>query len=413
MMLAALLLQFAPRAAPQPEALPSSVEHIEQLVERSTDAPLYRHNAVRLLLDGPQTFSAMLEAIEAARHHVHLETYIFGADAVGERFAAALIAAARRSVDVRVIYDALGSREAPSEFFARMRDGGVAVHEFNDPLTDAHDVDTRNHRKLLIVDGRVAFTGGINIDRHYAQPSQLTSEQRGKTATGWRDTHLELRGPAVAEFQRLFLGLWEALADPLPEPPFAPSADQLEQGQARVRVLVGVGGNDKASQMRIAFQAAIEGAHERVYITQAYFVPDDELSGALAEAASRGVDVRLLVAGQSDSRFVVDASRSFYSDLLEAGARIYESTEHILHAKTMVVDGAWSTIGSSNFDYWSFLHNHEANAVIIDRGFGERMEEVFLADTGNAVEIELEQWQDRSLWQRTKEVVSRLLRYRL
>jgi phosphatidylserine/phosphatidylglycerophosphate/cardiolipin synthase-like enzyme len=115
MMLAALLLQFAPRAAPQPEALPSSVEHIEQLVERSTDAPLYRHNAVRLLLDGPQTFSAMLEAIEAARHHVHLETYIFGADAVGERFAAALIAAARRSVDVRVIYDALGSREAPSE----------------------------------------------------------------------------------------------------------------------------------------------------------------------------------------------------------------------------------------------------------------------------------------------------------
>ncbi len=395
-------------------AVPESVRVLEEVVERLTEAPLYRDNAVELLLDGPETHGAMLEAIASAKHHVHLETYIFLDDEVGTEFAAALAAKARMGVPVRVIYDSIGSRGVAGEFWLGLEEAGVEVREYNppDPVQDQNpfDIDTRDHRKLLIVDGRVAFTGGINIDRNYARPSDVVGGT--SASSGWRDTHIRISGPAVAAFQQLFVGLWERLDEPIEEQ-YAPPARALDEGNTLVRVLSARGGNDEVSQIWVAYQAAAKVAADRIWITQSYFAPDDEFTTAICEAAARGVDVRILVAGFSDSDLLLNASRAYYSDLLNAGIKVFESQEHIMHAKTMVVDGYWSTVGSSNLDYMSFLHNHEANAVILGASFAAQLEDVFLADLENAVEIEPERWRRRSLWQRTKELGSYFIRYRL
>ena len=396
-------------------ALPESVRVLEEVVERLTGAPLYRDNAVELLLDGPQTHGAMLEAIASAEHHVHLETYIFADDEVGTEFAEALAAKARMGVTVRVIYDGIGSGGIAGDFRVGLQDAGVLVRQFNpiDPVEDQNpfDIDTRDHRKLLIVDGRVAFTGGINIDRNYVRPSDVVGGT--SASSGWRDTHIRIEGPAVAAFQELFVGLWEQLDEPLAAPPYTPPPHRLDQGETLVRVLSAVGGNDQVSQIWVAYQAAAKVAADRIWITQSYFAPDDELTAAIHEAAARGVDVRILVAGFSDSDTLLNASRAYYTDLLDAGIKVFESQERILHAKTMVVDGYWSTVGSSNWDYLSFLYNHEANAVILGARFAAQLEDVFLADLENAVQIDAERWRQRSLWQRTKELGAYFIRYRL
>jgi len=388
---------------------------LDEAIARLTEAPLYRGNAVELLLDGPQTHDAMLAAIASAEHHVHLESYIFVGDEVGTEFADALSTKARMGVTVRVIYDSIGSRTAGGDFWVGLQEAGVTVREFNppDPIQDQNpfDIDTRDHRKLLIVDGRVAFTGGINIDRNYVRASDVVGG--ASASSGWRDTHIRISGPAVAAFQDLFVGLWEELDAPLEAPPYAPPPARLDQGNTSVRVLSAVGGNDEISQIWVAYQAAAKVAQNRIWITQSYFAPDETFMAAISEAASRGVDVRILVAGFSDSQLLLNASRAYYSDLLDAGIKVFESQEHIMHAKTMVVDGYWSTVGSSNLDYLSFLHNHEANAVILGAPFAAQLEDVFLADQENAVEIEAERWRERSLWQRTKELGSYFIRYRL
>ena len=258
-------------------AVPESVRVLDAAIEQLTGAPLYRDNAVELLLDGPQTHAAMLEAIASAEHHVHLVTYILADDEVGRRFAVALAAKAREGVTVRLLYDSIGSRDVSGDVWEELQAAGVNVRTFNppDPIEDQNpfDIDTRDHRKLLIVDGRVAFTGGINIDRNYARPSDAVG---GKSASsGWRDTHIRIAGPAVAAFQELFVGLWQELDGPLTKPPYAPQ--RLKEGNTPVRVLSGVGGNDEVSQIWIAYQAAAKVARERIWITQSYFAPDDAL----------------------------------------------------------------------------------------------------------------------------------------
>ena len=403
-------IEHALRSAPDPSSLTSLAE----LMERVTAQPLYRGNAVELLVDGPATYAAMLDAISAAADHIHLETYIFSDDQVGRRFATALKSKAEEGVDVRVIYDTIGSRENSDDFFADMEQSGVDLHAFNDLLDGGDDesqIDTRTHRKLMVVDGAVAFTGGLNVDGTYARGSMATRSNAGEPF-GWRDTHVQIRGPAVGAFQALFVEAWETAgkeqidAESLPSPP-----DPV--GEALVRVLGSLGGNDGVSPIRVAYQAAMEAASERILITQSYFAPDDDFLGTIIDAASRGVDVRIVVAGISDSSLLLNASRSHYSALLEAGVRIYESQESILHAKTAVVDGVWSTVGSSNIDSLSFVHNHEVNAVIVDARLGAELEALFEVDVGNGIEIVADEWARRSLWQRAKEWWSTLFEERL
>ena len=403
-------VEKAVAAAPDPAA----AEALVSLMEEISDQPLYRNNSIQLLVDGPATHGAMLEAIAAAENHIHFETYIFADDEIGAKFARAFTAKAQDGVAVRIIYDSVGSRDSRDKFFARMEQAGVEVVEFNpiEPGRGAagEEVDTRDHRKLMVVDGAVAFTGGLNVDRSYAQSSKAVSGRAG--GAGWRDTHVAIRGPAVEGFQRLFVGLWNSLdvkpivARDLPGPP-------ENEGDALVRVLSAVGGNDSMSAIRVAYAAAIGAAVATIDITQSYFAPDEAFVRALQEAAARGVGVRILVAGISDSKLLLNASRAHYADLLDAGVRVYESQEAILHAKTAVIDGVWSTVGSSNLDSLSFIHNHEVNAAIVDLEFGAQMEDLFELDLAHSREIEREAWARRSMWQRAKELWSTLLNSRL
>ncbi len=395
---------------------PAAIGQLERLMQNISKEPLYRDNDVRLLIDGPDTYAAMLGAIAAAQDHINLETYIFNDDEAGQRFAEALIAKSREGVKVRVIFDSLGSRASDSAFFERMKEAGIGLVEFNpvNPLDGGNPlaINIRDHRKILVVDGRVAFTGGINIDRSYSSSSGIRRRtRREKAGAGWRDTHIQVRGPAVAGFQKLFLKNWaegkgEGVVDEqryFPEP--------RSEGTQLVRVLSAVGGDDKISPIRIAYGAAMEAASDRIWITQSYFGPDPEFLETMQAAARRGVDVRIIVTGVSDAPLLLHVSRSGYGELLEAGVRIYESSDTMLHAKTAVIDGVWSTVGSSNLDYRSFIHNHEVNAVVVGRDFGKAMDALFRSDVERSTAITREAWENRPLLDRIKEKLGWLLQY--
>jgi cardiolipin synthase len=373
-------------------------------------------NAVHPLVDGPATFKAMFQAISAAQHHIHLETFILDDDEIGEKMANHLIERRQNGVEVRVIYDAFGSRYLTEKFIDKLQNAGIELYKFH-PINPAEDIriwrsNNRDHRKLLIVDGDVAFTGGINISEVYAESSLSISKSRRKPdpEEGWRDTHIRIAGPVVQQFQKLFIKNWQEYKPEyrFDDPQYYPSI--TPQGEFIVSAIASRGG-DNEYEIYSVFLAAIAHARERVWITQAYFVPDEVFLEALRAAARRGVDVRLLLPGVSDAPLVIMASRADYQSLLESGVRIYERTGTTLHAKSMVIDGVWSTIGSANLDYRSFLHNHEVNAVVVDPAFGHAMERLFESDLQQAEEISLSTWSKRPLIQRIKEMMGSALRY--
>lgn len=377
------------------------------LQEAIVGNPLTVGNRVEILIDGEETYDAMFKAIDAAKNSINLETFIFEADEIGERFANALIAKQAEGVQVNIIYDSVGSLLTPDAFFNRMRDSGINVLEYNpvNPLTAraGWDVNERDHRKLLVVDGKIAFVGGINISSVYSSGSlsQIMQEEASDQDPHWRDTHLQIEGPVVADFQKLFMETWQKQkGEPLPADSYFPKLDV--KGNAVVQA-IGSSPNDAYSLIYVTLLSAINSAETEIYLTNAYFVPDEQLLTALQNAAGRGVDVRLILPSTTDSALVFYASRSFYDDLLEYGVKIYERQDALLHAKTALIDGVWSTIGSTNLDWRSFLYNQEINAVILGQEFGDKMRAMFDDDLRNSKRITLEQWKDRPLTQRLKE----------
>jgi len=285
----------------------------------------------------------------------------------------------------------------------------VNVLEFNpiNPLVarKGWQFTRRDHRKLLIVDGQVAFVGGINISSVYSSGSFGKSKSSaGKHA--WRDTHLRLAGPVVSEFQKLFMATWsEQKGDPLAPGKYFPEPGS--KGNEVVRA-IGSSPEEPYNQIYVTLLSAINSAETRVFLTNAYFVPDPQLLAALKEAVQRGADVRLLLPGRTDSAMVFYASRSFYDELLSAGVKIYERQDALLHAKTALVDGVWSTIGSTNLDWRSFVNNHEINAVILGQDFGEQMQVMFEKDLESSRPVTLDVWRKRSIGARMKEKAARL-----
>lgn len=377
-------------------------------------------NEVRLLLDGHETFEAMLAAIDGAEHHVHLETYIIKDDEVGQRFAKALIERSNAGVRVRVIFDGFGSTDDDA-FWERMTDAGVEIHEYNPPEPENPNFfryNNRDHRKILVVDGVVAFTGGINFYEVYTNPTGVRQTSGGgwsekilgqdPTTMPWRDTHIRIKGPAVADLQRMFVRHWEDNDDPMPKDGLYP--ELARSGDDQVEILAGVGGDDEPSEIYGGYVDAINAARDRIWITQAYFVPNEEFIDILIDAAERGVEVRIIAPGVTDIDMVLHASRATYGELLEAGVRIHEVQGAILHAKTAVIDGVWSTVGSSNLDYRSFLHNHEVNAVIVGRSFGAEMESIFRDDLQKTRQITLDAYENRPLGYKALEQVATLIK---
>ncbi|NDP38388.1 MAG: cardiolipin synthase [Rhodoferax sp.] len=376
---------------------------LEQAVN---DSPLVLGNKVTLLQDGAQTYPAMFDAIRSARDHINLESYIIEDDEVGRQFSELLLAQQARGVQVNLLYDSVGALNTPKAFFDRLRQGGIEVLEFNpiNPLTAKGPwlINHRDHRKLLLVDGRIAFIGGINISSVYGSGS-IPSRSRKAVAGGdeWRDTDLRIEGPVVSEFQKLFLQTWEKQRGrPLAAKNYFPALKV--QGQDIVRT-IGSTPDDPFSLMYLTLMSAIGNAERQVHLTHAYFVPDPQLRQALVAAAGRGVDVKLILPSHSDSGLVFHAGRAHYTELLEGGVKLYERSGALLHAKTAVIDGVWSTVGSSNLDWRSFLDNDEIDAVVLSQEFARQMEAMFASDLQASQVIDRVGWQRRPLQFRLKE----------
>jgi cardiolipin synthase len=309
----------------------------------------------------------------------------------------------------------VGSLNTPRAFFDRLRAGGIQVLEFNpvNPLTShqkAWRLNNRDHRKLLVVDGRIAFIGGINISEAYSSGSSIhLSGPKATGDAGWRDTHLQIAGPVVAEFQKLFLDTWQkqkgpALATGQPFPRLEPQGDNIVRA-------IGSASGDPRSLIYLTLLSAIQHAEQRSHLTIAYFVPDPQLMAALTAAAQRGVDVKLILPSHTDSWATFHAGRSHYGALLRAGVRIYERRGAVMHAKTATIDGVWSTVGSTNLDWRSFLHNDEINAAVLGRDFAAQLEAMFARDLAESNAIELKQWERRSILLRLQEWAARLAEY--
>jgi cardiolipin synthase len=379
-----------------------------------TGSSLIVGNKVTLLENGADTYRAMFNAIEGADDNINLETYEFDDDPIGQEFADALIAKQRAGIQVNVIYDSFGSLGTPESFFHRMRESGIRVLQFN-PLSPmarrfhwsaAH----RDHRKLLVVDGKIAIMGGINISNVYSSSpgSGHVERERGKQVDlgSWRDTDIEIQGPAVAECQKLFIAHWNGQKG-RPLSPRHYFVTVQPQGNQIVRIIGFSPG--ELSVIYVTLLSAINNSESNVCITDAYFAPDHKMLEAMESASRRGVDVRLLLPGSPDTFLIGAAARSHYSDLLESGVKIYEWKGRMLHAKTATIDHVWSTVGSSNLDWWSIARNDEINATILSVGFGAQMDRMFDTDLDNAVRIEPRQWESRSLWERMKEAFARII----
>jgi cardiolipin synthase len=383
-----------------------------EIVDSYTDEPLTIGNKVTLLVDDPAVYAAMIKAIENAKHSVNVETFFIDSDRFGRGFADLLIRKQKQGVQVNLIYDRVGSQAAPETFFKRLRDAGVNVVEFFPvkPPWNAHrGLHIRlDHRKILVVDGTLAIIGGTNISEGFFIDVDDAGEG-GIAALPWRDTDVQIEGPAVARLQRLFLHNWARQNGPeLSTEDYFPLLKQ--EGDTLVRILANSPGEHKRLTF-VMYVSAISCAARSIHITAAYFVPDKQIVDALANAARRGVDVKLVLPLASNYTSTIEGGQFSYSRLLKAGVKLYERRDAVLHAKTAVIDGVWSTVGSTNMDNWSFLSDDEVNAVILDRQFAEEMEALFKNDLRDSDQILLSEWRKRPFLNKLNEWFTHLFAY--
>jgi cardiolipin synthase len=357
----------------------------DQLFSRTAGAPLVRGNAVRLLRDAAENYPAWLTAIRSAHRCVHFENYMVCDDEAGQRFAAAFVEKAREGVPVRVVYDWFGSLgKAYGGFWRQLREGGVEVRCYNPPRVDQPlGWISRDHRKCLVVDGQVAFVTGLCVGSKWEGFPE-------RSLAGWRDTGVEVRGPAVAEVAHAFADSWAAIGPPLAPAEEGTAAPSSVEGDLDLRIVASTPGT--AALYRLDPLVA-SLARRTLWLTDAYFAGTSLYVQALRSASQDGVDVRLLVPGAaSDVPLMQSVSRAGYRALLEAGVRIFEWNGPMLHAKTAVADARWARVGSTNLNLTSWVGNRELDVVVENEGFGRSMEEMFEQDLGNATEIVLRRW---------------------
>jgi cardiolipin synthase len=349
-------------------------------------------NKLALFVRGKELFAAMAGAIEAAKVSVNLETYRFGGDATGRTFAELLARASRRGARVRLIYDSVGSIELAPETETLMRNAGVQILEYHPvaPWRPRWAWNKRDHRKILVCDGKIGFIGGMNLSDEHAS--------RDQGGLDWPDAHARVEGPAAHELERLFRAVWHKETGRWFEsagPAFAP-------GTSKVRII----GNHELLRrlvIREGYVNALRAARTEVAIANSYFIPDWRIRHALTQAARRGVSVRILVPGQSDIRSVWFAMRATYAYLLERGVRIFEWQAAMMHAKAVIVDRRWCAVGSYNLDHRSLQHNLEANLQTVEEAFGGELMTSFEAGIAGAREITAQAWSRRSWTERALE----------
>lgn len=371
-----------------------------KLLYASENSPLTLSNDLTVFRDGNTKFSKLLEDLNAAKHHIHLEYYVFKDDNIGTKVIEALCNKAKAGVEVRLVYDDVGSKLA-SSVKDKLTNSGVEHHSFMPVIFTKFTgkMNYRNHRKIAIIDGTVGYVGGINIADIY-----LNDEAKNHY---WRDTHLRIAGEAVKSLQIHFFTTWDFVT----EKKFKTSKDYFPElaSKNNIGIQIAASGPDTdwANIMEAIF-TAIATANDYVYITTPYFVPNDEIITALQVAAKSGVDVRLIIPKESDSWVVKHATNSYLEKLLEANIKVFRYTKSFVHAKTMVVDDVFSTIGTTNMDYRSFNINFEVNAFIYDFDTSKLLKQHFLEDLENCEIIDHERWSGRSKSEKFKESFCRL-----
>ena len=373
----------------------TSIHHADFLytLQSTCQAALHHGNHVTIYTDGPQFYPAMLDAIRGATKSVNMEAYIFQPGRIADQFIDALSERAQSGVNVTIVVDAIGSFSFWGRPVARLRKAGCRIESYQRlRWYSLARINNRTHRELLVIDGRVAFTGGAGIADWWAYPEHPRNRP-------WRDTMARIEGPVVAALQGVAAENWlECCGEILTGPEYFPD---LKRGGETTAFVVRSSPADRATASRVAFQLLMEGADHHLHISTPYFLPDRALRRGLAGIARRGVAVSVIVPGRcTDQRWVRLASRRMWGRLLEAGIRIYEYRPAMTHAKVLVVDGLWAVLGTTNIDNRSFEHNDEVNIAMRDASVALRLLEDYRRDIQDSDEITLERWRRRPLWEK-------------
>jgi cardiolipin synthase len=373
-----------------------------RLLLANSKAQLSQRNRVQLLQNGRETYPALLAALEQAEHHIHLQYYIFEGGKISQEIGERLQAKATAGVEVRLLYDAFGSLELPGNFLRELEDKGVKTARFG-PIRFpffAHNLNYRNHRKVAVIDGKVGFTGGVNISDKYLRDDPELGL--------WRDTHLQVEGEAVHGLQAVFLNDWNYVQDeeeiqgPVYFPQDFPSPGPLVQ-------IAPSGPDSPWWGILQAYFSAIALAEDHVYISTPYFIPNSALRTVLTTKAMSGVDVRILLPGRSDIPIQRYAAFSFVEELLQAGVKVYCYQGGFNHGKTMSVDGHFASVGTANMDLRSFRKNFEVNAFVYDEAFTQKLEKAFLDDLQASEQLDYETYRRRPKRRKVAEALGRLV----
>jgi cardiolipin synthase len=370
-------------------------------IEAHTDAPIVSGNRIEVLLNGDETFPVMLRDIKTAKSTITFAQYLFEGGSLAREFAEAFAERCRNGVKADILLDSHGSGNTPADILALMRDAGCHVEFFRRVEAPAIlfpwkllQYNYRSHRRVLVIDGKVGFTGGYGIAD--------TWQGDGRTADHWRDTNARIEGPVVKFLQAAFAESWlETTGTAIGGEGYFPRLQPMGKVPAQIVSSSPAGGS---FQNYMLFLLSINSARKSILITNPYFIPDEVMTDALLKAVSRGVHVVILAPGKIDSRLTYVASRGHYGDLLLGGVEIYEYQAALMHAKTMVVDGVWATIGSTNFDNRSFALNQELNLTVYDGSITRRLEEIFREDLKHSKKISYEEWNSRGVIERLWEL---------
>lgn len=371
------------------------------LIANTASAPFTLNNKTRVFNNGPATFRSFFSAIEKARHHIHLEFYIFRDDKIGTRLKELLLEKARQGVKVRIIYDGYGSFKLGKDFLDQLKANNIQTACFSPVIFPLFNnrINYRNHRKILVVDGKVGFVGGINIGDEYLGKS--------RDFANWRDTHLSIQGDAVKFLQYIFIQDWYFITkEKITGDIYYPKCSE-KMGQELIQIAASGPDSPWEPIMQMYFSMIATG-EKSIYLTTPYFIPNESIFMAIKNAALSGLDVRIIIPGKPDSRFVLWASMSYLKELLEAGVRVYQYQKGFIHSKTLVVDGLVSSIGTANMDLRSFKLNFEVNAFIYNHQVAQILQQDFFTDLKDSIEISYYDYQKRPLALRFMESTARL-----
>jgi cardiolipin synthase len=396
------ILQYNEAVVEGPDTERDSNAELATMLIKDLQSPLTRHNRIKLLLNGEEKFPELMKAMAGAKHHIHLEYYIFEQDDTGKAIIELLITKAKEGVQVRFIYDDFGSPAIKNKIEKRLKDAGVEIYPFHKVhfYLLANRINYRNHRKIVIIDGQTGFVGGINVSDKYINNK--------KQKLYWRDTHLRIDGPGVFYLQYIFITDWNFCCPKKLNPKNEYFVQNMAAKEDVYVQIVSSGPDSVQPSVLFSVLEAIYLATTEILITTPYFIPGDSILDALRIAALSGITVKLLVPGKSDSKLVNAASKVNYNDLLQAGVEIYVYQKGFVHSKTLVTDGKMTMIGTANMDTRSFEMNFEVNAIIYDAAFAEKMRRVFFEDLKNAEKLNAEKWYKRSFFTQFPEKMAKL-----